>query len=210
MKKISVKITYVENLLGTMSADPDMHRKYVASNAPDDDKTDEEVEAIQAGEEKAKTVFPRDDNGDLFTWDYQWKGYFKEACGMLRRADGKISKKLRAYKKEIDGLIFIGPRKVRLEIPDGGSVTEITRPLRASTPQGERIALATSEMVPAGTIQYLNVVMLKGELLGYVIEWLDYGILHGTGQWRNSGYGRFTYKAYDAEGEYISGNTQCW
>ena len=27
---------------------------------------------------------------------------------------------------------------------------------------------------------------------GLIHEWLDYGKLHGTGQWRNSGKGRFT------------------
>lgn len=26
-----------------------------------------------------------------------------------------------------------------------------------------------------------------------LLEWLDYGILRGLGQWRNSGKGRFSY-----------------
>ena len=32
-----------------------------------------------------------------------------------------------------------------------------------------------------------------------VREWLDYGILRGIGQWRNSGKGRFTYIAYEVK-----------
>lgn len=30
-----------------------------------------------------------------------------------------------------------------------------------------------------------------------VREWLDYGVLRGIGQWRNSGKGRFTYEVLD-------------
>ena len=30
-----------------------------------------------------------------------------------------------------------------------------------------------------------------------VKEWFDYGILRGTGQWRNSGKGRFMYEILD-------------
>ena len=32
-----------------------------------------------------------------------------------------------------------------------------------------------------------------------VEEWLDYGIQRGTGQWRNSGKGRFKYEIIEAD-----------
>lgn len=193
MKRIKVKVTYVEELLGTASANKELHSEFIASKAPDAPSREEEVAALGADEvtEKAMTVFPRLEDGTPFTWDYQWKGFFKDSCGMLRRADGTKSAKLRAYKKEIDGLVFVTPRKVPLVLPEGGEVGECQRPLRASTAQGERIALAHSETVPEGTTQEFEVTVLRDELEGYVHEWLDYGILHGTGQWRNSGKGRF-------------------
>ena len=50
------------------------------------------------------TIFPRD-NGVPIYWDYQIKGFFKDACGMLRKVTGSKSSKIKAYKKEIDGLI---------------------------------------------------------------------------------------------------------
>lgn len=193
MKEVKVKVTYTEELLGTANANPEIHSEFIASKAPDAPSREEEVASLgaEAVEEKTMTVFPRLDDGTPFTWDYQWKGYFKDACGMLRRADGSKSAKLKAFKKEIDGLVFVTPRKVPLVLPDGGEVGECQRPLRASTAQGERIALAHSETVPAGTTQQFKVTVLKDDLMPLVEEWLAYGILHGTGQWRNSGKGRF-------------------
>lgn len=220
MKKLKVTVTYIEELLGTASANPEIHSEFIASKAPDAMSRDEEVAAIgaEAVEEKAMTIFPKltvdeklargygEDEVVPFMWDYQWKGFFKDSCGMLRRADGFKSPKLTAYKKVIDGLVFVTPRKVILELPSNGAIGEIQRPLRASTAQGERIALAHSETVPAGTKQHFEVTVLKDNLVDYVIEWFNYGQLHGTGQWRNAGFGRYTYVAFDENGKFLSGN----
>lgn len=193
MKVIKVKVTYVEPLLGTASANKELHTEFIASKAPDAKSREEEVAALGADavEEKAMTVFPRLEDGTPFTWDYQFKGFFKEACSMLRRADGFKSKKLTAFKKVIDGLVFPSPRKIVLHLPEGGKIGELQRPLRASTAQGERIALAHSEMLPEGTWQEFTIKLLKDDLEDYIHEWMEYGELHGTGQWRNSGMGRF-------------------
>lgn len=193
MKKAHVKVTYIEELLGTASANPELHSEFIASKAPDAMSKEDEIAALGADEVEKKdmTIFPRMDDGTPFTWDYQWKGFFKDSCGMLRRADGMKSKNLKAYKKEIDGLIFVEPRKIPLLMPEGASVGECQRPLRAQTAQGERVALAHSETVPAGTVQEFDVIMLKDDLLPLVVEWLEYGKHHGTGQWRNSGKGAF-------------------
>lgn len=194
MKK-TIEIEFIEEVLGTASANPDIHGEYIASKAPDAPSREEEVAALGADEveRKAMTVFPRED-GKPFVWDYQFKGLFKDACGLLRRADNSLSKKLKAYKKEIDGLVFVSPRKVMLELPEGGEIGECQRPLRASTAQGERVALAHSETVPEGTRCTIEVEVLRDDLWPYVEEWLDYGRLHGFGQWRNSGKGRFVWR----------------
>lgn len=208
MKELKVRVTYIEELLGTASANPEIHSEFIASKAPDAPSREEEVASLGVEEvtEKAMTVFPRLDDGTPFTWDYQWKGFFKDSCGMLRRGTGFKSCKLTAFKKVIDGLIFIKPRKVILTLPEGGKIGECQRPLRASTAQGERIALAHSETVPIGTTQEFTVTVLKDDLLPLVREWLDYGILHGTGQWRNSGAGRFYWEELDSKGKTIGGN----
>lgn len=206
MKELKVKVTFTEELLGTSPANPDVFKDFIASKAPDAPSREQEVEAhgVEEVTEKQMTVFPRltvdekvarglDPDADVpFNWDYQWKGYFKDACGMLRRATGTKSAKFTAYKKQIDGLIFLKERKVPLIIPEGGEIGECQRPLRAETAQGPRVALAYSETVPAGTTQTFTIVMLNDSLVGIVKEWLGYGMLHGHGQWRNSGKGRFT------------------
>ena len=193
MKKLHVEIEYTEELLGTASANKDIHSEFIASKAPDAQSREDEIAAIGAEEyeEKQMTVFHRMDDGTPCNFDYQWKGFFKDSCGMLRRVPGTESKKLTSYKKIIDGLIFVEPRKIPLVLPDGAAIGECQRPLRASTAQGERIALSNSETVPAGTKQAFDILLLKDDLEAVVREWLDYGQLHGTGQWRNSGKGRF-------------------
>lgn len=194
MKKLHVKVTYTENLLGTASANPDIHKEFIASKAPDAPSREDEIIAlgVEAVEEKGMTIFPKLEDGTPFTYDYQWKGFFKESCSMLRRVDGTESKKRKAFKKEIDGLVFVEPRKIPLILPDDEEIGNCQRPLRASTAQGERVALANSETVPAGTTQEFDILLLDEKMEKVVVEWLEYGRLHGTGQWRNSGAGRFT------------------
>ena len=204
MRKLHVEVRYTEELLGTASADPEIHSRFIASKPADAASIEEEVAAIgvEGATERAMTVFPRE-GGEPFLWDYQWKGFFKDSCGMMRRATGSKSAKVKAYKKEIDGLVFVVPRKVPLVLPEGETIGECQRPLRASTAQGERIALAHSETVPAGTTQEFDVAILKDDLVPVVLEWFAYGEFHGTGQWRNSGKGRFVCRVTDEDGKVL-------
>lgn len=196
----TVEITFLEEALGSSSPNPEVHSEFIASKAPDAPSRDEELSALIANEgleeatEKQMTVFPRDDEGRPALWDYQIKGFFKDACGMLRRVDGTASKKLSAFKKVIDGLIFVFPRQIPLEMPEGGEIGVCQRPLRASTAQGERVALASSETVPAGTKLVFTIRCLNDKDMALVDEWLDYGALRGLSQWRNSGKGTFEWR----------------
>lgn len=180
-------------MLGTASGNPDIHDEFIASNAPDAPSREEEIAAIgvDAAQEKSKTVFPRGADGRPILWDYQIKGAFKDAAGMLRKVSGSKSSALKAYKKEIDGLIFVEPRQIPIVFE--GEVGNCQRPLRAQTMQGERVALASSETVPAGAELNFTVTCLVDADMAAVEEWLDYGQLRGLGQWRNSGKGRYTW-----------------
>lgn len=204
MKKIEVEITFLEPVLGTWPANPNVAREFIASKSPDAATIEDEVAALgaEAAADKAMTVFPRDEADRPVLYDYQIKGFFKDACGMLSRIGGKTeagkkravneSGRLTAYKKVIDGLIFVGPRMILLEV--NGAVRECQRPLRAQTPQGERVSLANSEEIPAGSRCRFEVLCMDDAHVAAVREWLDYGQLRGIGQWRNSGKGRFTWK----------------
>ena len=193
MKTIKVKARFIEEILGTASANKELHEEFIASKAPDAMSRQEEIEAIGAEEvfEKSMTVFPRNRKGQPIAWDYQWKGFMKDACGMLRKVPGSECSKIKAYKKEIDGLIFVSPREIPIEFR--GQMGICQRPLRAQTAQGERIALASSESIPEGAEMTFEIQLLMDSHEKAVIEMLEYGKMRGFGQWRNSGKGRFEY-----------------
>ena len=201
MKILKVKVTTFEEILGTASSNPEIHEEFIASKAPDAPSREEEVAAIGAEEvfDKSLTVFPKDENGKPFAWDYQWKGFFKDACGSLRKVEKSECGKIKAYKKEIDGLVFIAPRKIPIEFD--GQIGICQRPLRAQTAQGERVALASSESIPAGATMTFEIKMLVPAHEKAIIEMLNYGQLRGFGQWRNSGKGRFTYEILEEREE---------
>ena len=204
METMHVKLNFLESVLGTAPNNEDIYRDFIGSKAPDASTVEDEVAALGVDEvaEKGMTVFPRNKDGQPILWDYQVKGFFKDACGMLSRVGGKgedgkkkkvnESSKMTAYKKIIDGLIFVEPRQIVFKYD--GEIGVCQRPLRAQTMQGERVALAMSEEIPAGATIEFDILMLSPELRPAVIEWLDYGRLRGIGQWRNSGRGKFTYE----------------
>lgn len=203
MKTIKVKLTFTEGILGTSPADPDVYRNYIGSKSPDAATVEDEVEALGADAvaEKSMTVFPRNAEGVPFMYDYQIKGFFKDTCGGLRKVKGSRSEKIKAFKKEIDRLIFPQPREIPFE--NVGTILECQRPLRASTPQGERVSLAMSEEIPAGATLTFDIVLLSDDHEAAVREWLDYGVLSGIGQWRNSGKGRFVWEELRDGGKVI-------
>jgi hypothetical protein len=193
---MKVKLTLTEGMLGTKAAKEELLADFIASKHPEAAQ-DDEMDTMPDMEEELKngtTVFNRDDDGTPFIFDYQIKGFFKDAQGVLGRIP---ENKMPAFKKIIDGLIFIDERRIRLEMPEGKNITFCERPLRAQTAQGERISLARSEEVPAGTTMTFTITMLDEKLKKNVMEWLKYGALRGLGQWRNSGKGRFSFEVLD-------------
>lgn len=194
MTKVHVKLTFTDDLLGTSSGNPELHREFIASKAPGAAKMEEEVASlgVEAVEEKSMTVFPKMADGTPYLWDYQIRGFFKEICGAMRGIPGTKSSKVKAYKKKVDNTIFVEPREIPLDL-HGMKIADCQRPLRASTMQGERIALANSEVCPQGTTCEFDVLCMVDEDVDMFREWLEYGKYKGIGQWRNSGKGRFEF-----------------
>lgn len=192
--EMKVKLTLTEEALGMMPTNQELHETYIASKAPDAMSITEEIESMgeEAVVEKTMTVFPKMPDGTPFMWDYQIRGFFKDAIGMLRRVKTNKCAKLSSYKKVVDGLIFINERKIPIEC--SGPLGDCQRPLRADTMQGPRVALAHSESVPEGSTMMFTINLLDDSLEGAVRECLDYGKLRGLAQWRNSGKGRFIWE----------------
>lgn len=202
---VHVHMELIDQMLGTASNNPELHSEFIASKAPDAMTRAQEIEAIGTVEyeEKGMTVFPRTPQGDAMLWAYQIIGHFKESAQAVRRMDGSLTKKLAAHRKVIEQCVFVQPDAVPIVLPKGGFIGDLQRPLRAQTAQGERVAIAHSETVPAGSTLDFDVMLMDGKYLDYVLEWLWYGQFHGLGQWRNSGKGRYRCRAVDGNGEVL-------
>lgn len=201
-----IRITFIEQVLGTASGNPELHREYIASKSPDPETIEDEVAAlgVDGVEKKDMTIFPRTEDGKPFIYDYQIKGFLKNACKAMREVKDSESAKLKAYKTKIDNLVFIDAskdgdlpdRRIIFENPEGKKVEigNLQRPLRAQTMQGERICLANSETIPAGTQIEFTLILYTKAVADCADEWLNYGRLNGIGQWHNSGCGRFIWE----------------
>lgn len=182
-----VELELLTPMLGTVPKDPEVYATYIASKGED---TEDEVETVPEDlEAKGWTGFHHNDDGPIL-YDYVLKGFFKDACGMLRRASGSKSEKITAHKKIIDGLVFVEPRQIPIML--SGELDMIERPLRAQTAKGERVALARSDAAPEGSRIAFTITLLGNKISEALLtEWFEYGRLRGLGQWRNSGMGRF-------------------
>lgn len=189
-----VKIRFTSEMLGTVPKDPDVYKAYIQDKAaeqyPENKDIQDEVNNVDRVEEKGWTGFHRDENG-LFIYDYMIKGFIKAATETLME-NGAV-KKIPAYKKWIDRMVFIFPRKIYFGKMEADRVIE--RPIRVMIAQGPRVSLIRSDAVDAGTEITFTVEILnnsKGVNKNLVKEALEYGRYVGLGQWRGSGgYGQF-------------------
>lgn len=195
------RLTGLTSILGSQPSSETIRTNFLLAKHPEVDASGEIVPAET--EENGQTVFYRDENDNLVLLDYQVKGYFKAAMTALK-ADLGIGMPA----KKNDQFLFVEPRCIPLmrngkTIQDEDEILE--RPLRGQTMQGERISLASSEMVSTPwqidvAITVLkNIATAKSAALTFdaVEKALDYGRFSGIGQWRNGGYGRFTWERMD-------------
>ncbi len=192
--EMKVRIKFTQPILGSMPADEELYTKFIASKAPAEWLVDEEVENIPPVDyDKGVTVFPQDKQG-IFLYNYHIKGFFKHAGNVL-----KDQLKIKNLRSKLDDYLFIKERKIYL-IRDGKIIQEedriLERPLRAKTMQGERVALASSEVIdpPAEAIFTVQLLEHKQVKMDTIKELLDYGRFMGIGQWRNASFGSFEWE----------------
>lgn len=194
MKTTNYKATFTEGLLATKPNDETVHETYIAAKREEGilkDELDAETRTLNEIErlEKGCTVFHRTEDGKPMVWDYQVKGFLKDAIKALRRDPKSACAALKNYKGVIDGSVFVKPRQIVLNLPEGTKLGTCQRPLRANTMQGERVALAQSEEAPAGTTMEFTVLTLAPGLEKVLDECFEYAQLRFMGAWRNSGKG---------------------
>lgn len=236
MERHYFELELLEDCLGTGPSDKDLLSTFIASRAPDAASREEEIAALGEDTlvQKGTTMFYKGifrDNGKKFIdvldrregfnfspedhdfqkmpffWNYQIRGMFKDSCGLLNRASYGESAGLKAYKKVIDGGVFVFPRRLAIKtapfyITDEGdfipcdqtALQVLQRPLRIQDQKGERTAIAASEVVPAGSRIKFGIAVTDPKFMAGVYEWLNYGSEHGLGAWRNSGKGIFRWR----------------
>ena len=69
-KELKVRLTFIEEVLGSAPASKEVYRDYIASKAPDAPTIEDEIEAVGVDEtaDGKMTVFPRVD-GKVGVWD---------------------------------------------------------------------------------------------------------------------------------------------
>lgn len=207
---IKVKCTFTQKTLGTAPGDEQIFSTYIASKAPDAETMAEEIAKFGAEdvEDSRTTKFIKDKDGRPLTVSYQWEGFFKTAGKVLKRA--KLIN-VAAYKEIINTMFFVSAnddfyrmdRYIPIIMPEGTRIDLEQRSLRAETPQGSRIALASSEATPEGSYCEFYIHVMDSDLIPTILSWMGYGAVHGFGQWRNAGYGRFHTEVWDGT-KYVS------
>lgn len=200
-QKWEAELTLLEEMLGSVPMSKEVYTNYIEAKAQEykgetPPETADEIETVIDNlDARGHTGFHRLEGAPI-VYDYVIRGFFKAACGALRRVPGTASEGLTAYKTKIDTLVFVAPRRIRLLLPEGAAMGVNERPLRADTAQGPRVALARSDTVPAGTRLCFTVETLSSSVIGeeHVREWLDYGRRIGLGQWRSGGWGTFEFE----------------
>lgn len=190
-----IRVTLLEDLLGTVPKNKALYTDYIASKRPvasledQAEGVNDELEMVPEveGEDNIGTGFFSDADG-IYLINYQFKGFLKEGANNL-----KDQLDITALKSKIDNFVFVSPRHIYLkEAPDGN----FERPLRGMTPTGPRVALARSDFVKKGLSFDVELTMLAhAEISQAVLEAiLDYGMFKGLGQFRNGGFGQISWE----------------
>lgn len=199
-------LTGTEPILGSNPADAKVRETYIERKKPvTQSENESELTPDVVSENYGLTVFLRHPDTDTpMVFDYTVRGFLKEALLTLSPQLGLV-----AAKSKVDKYLFVSPRHIWLADTNGDLIKApdgvYERPLRAMTMQGPRVTLAGSEVINQWQITVAFTLLdnngSKGK--GATLDWnaienaLDYGRFQGLGQFRNGGFGRFTWKRID-------------
>lgn len=96
-------------------------------------------------QEVVDTGFPTDEKGPYLPSNVL-RGHCKSACRALRKVEGAFSNPVtkkwsnaEAYRKTIDNGLFVEPRRLYLQLPDGEEIGELVRSFRVSGSRGDHL-----------------------------------------------------------------------
>lgn len=195
-----VRLDFNEPILGTSPTDPEVYSTYLLgkeaevlkkmAKANGTSSRDLEDELTTLPESGPTTGFHKDPNG-LFLFNYQIKGFFKNAGNVLKEQED-----IKNLRNKLNDFLFIQPRRIYFKPGRQEADGTVERPLIADTPKGKRVALASSEAInpPARVTFEVELIEHKAIKWESLIDLLDYGSRMGIGQWRNGGHGQFRWE----------------
>lgn len=167
-------------------------------------------EMIEEASNKTATIFLKDKDGLPFLSGHVIKGFLKNAAEQISRTrerkNGTFLGSAAASVSYLNNYIgvrtnaefFYEGKRCDIDRHNGIAVF-LERPLRAKTPKGERISLASSEIISNLCEIKFQLSIMKNcpipiEELFFLFEM---GEIHGLSQWRNSSqYGTFNLVSY--------------
>lgn len=196
------KLTGIKPILGGVALNKGIYSDYIATKG----KTVEEkargandVNNVIDVDEKGVTGFYRDLEDNIILKAYQIRGFLKAAASAL-----KDQLNIASTTSKIDKFVFVLEDSITIT-KNGKPVKDIDgyleRPLRGETAQGPRVSLAKSEMIDAGWELEFTIRVLENKgtaksvsmSMNIVRQLFEYGQYSGLLQWRNGGYGAFTF-----------------
>jgi hypothetical protein len=189
--KYHIKITFTTPVLGSQPT-ADVASEFIASKFTENggELPADEAETLPESLERGTTVFHKDPQGNPLFFDYQLKGFLKEAARVFNGLHN-----VKALRSKVENMVFVEPRQIPIHLPEGAVIDHLERPLRAETAQGPRVALARSEQLPEGTWFECDLMVYDGPINEAMLtDLLSYGADKGLGQWRNGGWGRFSFE----------------
>lgn len=120
-EKYMITMWFVQPLLGSAPSDPDLYKRFIASNAPDAPTREEELltNTVENVAAKGVNIFlRRTKTGIPCVGQHTVKGYFKESMTASRRQEGSVSEGLSGHKTKITGNTVIKPTFINLKFPE--------------------------------------------------------------------------------------------
>ena len=190
---INVRVKLESEQLGTIPKSEKVFSDYLKHRAKGKEGKDEfksplTGEEVDDREARAWTGFMEEDD-KTYVMDYMIKGFLKHAGNVLKKELG-----IKNLRSKIDDLVFVTPRKIFFDGKKGSDPIE--RSIRVMTPQGPRVSLIRSDYMEIGAkLEFKITVPIDCEIKKkHVLRILEHGAFMGLGQFRNGGYGRFSYE----------------
>jgi hypothetical protein len=199
--------THVEQRMAEHSLKIITEEKYGGKFSELSDEQKQEVIDAAKSELSGTSIFHRDSEGNPVIHAYQMKGMLKNVGNMIalsaRHGVGKstVKGKPAMYdlnwpsntKGKMDTQLEVLPRFITV----GSSTGICERPLRTEDKFGkDQVCLARSETVAEGSTLEFVILLPDTSYFNpkHIAAVLDYGLIHGLGQWRNAGKGQFEWE----------------